>query len=201
MDTTATPTPATEWKGAEVFAGYDLELPSSNVARVKRLSPTDFLKEGTIPDPLTDVIRKAIHLKKGLNPKDLEVISDDPTKLAAALEMLDRTLCKVVVQPVVQMPPPCDQPVEDGVCGEYANEDIHKTPTRNGHHAYNEGVRESGVLYADVVDLQDKMFIFQWALGGTQDLKSFREEHARSVESLQDSKVVPGKAKRPARSR
>src|SRR5688500_4581084 len=111
MDTT--PTPASAWKGAEAFAGYDLELPSGNVARVKRLSPTDFLKEGSIPDPLTDIIRKAIHTKKGLNPKELEVIGEDPKKLASALEMLDRTLCRIVMQPTVQMPPACDQPVED----------------------------------------------------------------------------------------
>lgn len=201
MVTSGTPTPASEWKGAEAFAGHDLELPSGNVARIKRLSPTDFLKEGTIPDPLTEIIRKAIHLKKGLNPKELEVIQDDPVKLAAALEMLDKTLCRVVIQPEVQMPPACDQPVEDGICGEYATDPVHDTPMRTGHHAYHEGARDEGVLYADVVDMHDKMFIFQWALGGTQDLKSFREELASGVESLQDGSDVQRKAKRPARSR
>lgn len=193
-----TPTAASEWKGAEAFAGQDLPLPSGNVARVKRMSPTDFLKDGSIPDPLTDIVRKAIHTKKGLNPKDLEAISDDPKQLASALEMLDRTVTRVVVQPVVQMPPACDQPVEDGICGLYANEPVHETPMRSGHHAYHEGVRDASILYADVVDLNDKMFIFQWALGGTADLAQFREELQAGVGSLQDSQDVQRAPKRSA---
>ena len=32
-----------------------------------------------------------------------------------------------------------------------------------------------GVVYADMVDLVDKMAIFNYAVGGTRDLESFRE--------------------------
>lgn len=193
--TTLTPTPADQWIGASAFEGHDVELPSTNVARIKRINPTDFLKGGSIPDPLTDIIRRAIHTKKGLNPKELEKISDDPDKLASALEMIDRILTQVMVQPVVSMPPACDVAVPDGVCGEYANTDVHKTPSRAGHHEYHEGARQSGVLYADVVDISDKLFIFQWAVGGTNDLQQFREGLESGVVALQDSQGVPSKTK------
>ena len=180
-----TPTPADQWSGASAFAGHDLSLPSGNVARVRRISPSDFLSGGTIPDPLTDIIRRAIHTKKGLNPKELEKVAEDPTKLASALEMLDKTLCRVMVMPKVEMPPSCDVAVPDGICGLYANEEVHQNPTRTGHHAYHEGERQMGVLYADVIEMNDKMFIFQWAIGGTADLQQFRQELEAGVGSLQ----------------
>lgn len=201
METNLVPTPASEWKGAQEFAGHDLELPSGNVARVKRIPPAAFLQGGLIPDPLTEIIRKAIHTKRGLNPADLDKIADDPEKLASALETIDRVLCKVMVMPTVMMPPACDVAVDDGYCGEYANTSVHQTPTRSGHHEYREGPRDPSVLYADVVDLQDKMFIFQWSVGGTGELESFRQELQGSVESLQNGQDVQPKAKRSTRSR
>lgn len=195
------PTPASAWKGREEFEGFDLPLPSGNVARVRRITPTAFLNGGTIPDSLTDIIRRAIHTKKGLNPKDLDKIAEDPSQLASALEMLDKTLCRVIVQPEVQMPPACDVAVPDGYCGEYANTPVHETPSRSGHHTYHEGTRDGNILYADQVDLEDKMFVFQWAVGGTADYEQFRQEQQASLESLQDGKDVPVSAKRTARSR
>lgn len=184
------PTPASEWAGAAAFAGYDLTLPSGNVARVKRITPAAFLSGGTIPDGLSSIIRRAIHTKQGLNPKDLQEISSDPDQLAGALEMLDRVLCQVMVAPGVRMPPTCDAAVSDGYCGLYSNKDIHNTPTRSGHHDYHEGERDASILYADVVDMNDKIFVFQWAVGGTANLEEFREELQASVGNLQDSEDI-----------
>lgn len=193
-----TPTPVGEWKGKVEIAGTDLLLPSENVARVRQMSPQAFLTSGLIPDPLTAIIRKAIHTKRGMNPKDLEKIADDPDALVSALKMFDQVLSYVMVTPQIQMPPPCDVVVGEEECGEYADEDVHKTPTKRGHHAYHEGARDPDVLYADQVDFGDKVFIFQWCLGGTRDLDQFRQELQTSVESMADGKGVPSKAKRTA---
>lgn len=194
-------TSAREWKGKVQVEGQDLPLPSGNVALVRQLEPTAFLNSGMIPDPLTSLIRKAIHTKQGLNPKDLEKIADDPKQLSAALELFDRVLSYCVVEPHVEMPPTCDVDVNGEPCGQYANTDIHQKPASSGHHAYHEGPRDPDVLYADQVVMDDKVFIFQWVLGGTHDLAKFRAELTRGVESVSDGQAVPGKAKRPARSR
>jgi hypothetical protein len=187
MDQNLTPTPADQWVTATALEGYDLQLPSGNVARVRRLTPTALLTNGLIPDPLTSLIRKAIHTNKGLNPKQLEEIAEDPDRLAAAMLMFDQVLVHVMVMPKVVMPPTCAVAVPDGICGLYANEPVHKNPTRTGKHAYVEGERHPGVLYADVVEMEDKMFVFQWCLGGTADLNQFRAEQASSVESVPGS--------------
>lgn len=193
------PTPASQWQGAIQVDGTDVLLPSGNVARCRQMAPTAFLTAGVIPDPLTGIVRDAIHTKKGLPPKKVEEIADDPEKLSSALEMFDRVLCHVIIEPPVKMPPACDVDTGDGECGEYANTDVHKTPTRTGHHQYNEGERDPNVLYADVVVMEDKMFLFQWAVGGTRDVQKFREEQSATMESLQNGQGVQRPAKRPAR--
>lgn len=190
MDENLTPTPADQWQGALAVAGSDLKLPSGNVARVRQISPVAFLDSDMIPDPLTKVIRESINEKSGMPPKKMKEISDDPKMLSSTLELFDRVLAHVVVMPDIQMPPACDVALKGKPCGQYANQPVHESPTKSGHHAYHEGEREPGVLYADMVDMQDKMFIFNWALGGVMKLDKFREEFDSTVESLSDVEDV-----------
>jgi hypothetical protein len=194
MDTqqeTVVPTAAADWKGRIQVDGTDLVLPSGNVARVKPVSPTVFLSSGIIPDPLTAMIRQAIHSKQGLPPSKLEKMLSEPTQLRSTMEMFDRVLAEAVLMPHVEMPPTCTE------CGEYNVEMQHGEDT----HEYEEGPRDPQVLYADEVDLQDKIFIFQWCLGGTRDLEQFRQEQQATVGTLSNGKDVRSKAKRPARRR
>lgn len=187
------PTSAKEWKGKVQVEGSDLELPSGNVARIKQMSPQAFMSSGVIPDPLTQVIRKAINSKKGMKPSDLKEVSDDPKKMASALEMFDRVLSHVAVLPEVEMPPPCTE------CGEYFTVDErHSDRKRDDFHKYTEGERDPEVLYADQVDMEDKMFIFNWCMGGTGDLTSFREQLESGVESVSNGEDIQVPAKRTA---
>lgn len=168
-----TPTPATQWKGKVQVEGADVELPSGNVARVKQLSPQAFLASGLIPDPLSAIIRKAINSKQGLPPKAVEALTDDPKKLNDALELFDRVTAFVVVEPQVLMPPKCT------VCKEYFNVDArHSDNNRDDYHTYNEGPRNPDLLYVDQVDMQDKMYIFEWCLGSVKSLEPFRQQDA-----------------------
>jgi hypothetical protein len=173
------PTPADQWQGAIQVEGTDLPLPSGNVARVRQIAPAAFLASGMIPNPLLSIIRKSIQEKSGMSPKAMKAITEDNSLLVSALELFDRVLAHVMVQPQVKMPPPCR------VCGEYANKPQHDSGVK-GYHQYNEGDREAGVLYADVVQMEDKMFIFQWCVGGTKDLESFRAEFQGRVGDLSD---------------
>lgn len=189
---TVTATPASQWKKKIDDQGTPLELPSGNVALCKQITPLAFVTGGMIPDPLTGLITQAINEKRGVNPAKLKALTENTTDIVAALEMFDRVLTNVVIEPPIEMPPTCAVSVGEGLCGEYANTPVHKDTHRSGHHAYREGRRDPNVLYADIVDMDDKMFIFQWALGGTHDLQQFREEQAKRVESLSDGEDVPG---------
>jgi hypothetical protein len=52
------------------------------------------------------------------------------------------------------------------------------------HPVPEDGDRDNSLLYSDEVDLDDCMFIFQWVIGGTHDLNSFREEQESLVADL-----------------
>lgn len=168
---------ARAWKGKQEAEGVELELPSENIALCRRIKPEAFLQGGLIPDPLTSLVMKAVNDKKGLPPAELKKIAADREKLGAAMQMMDRILCYVVMDPPVEMPPPCKQ------CGHYYTdkEANHDKPAAKGYHKYTEADRDPDILYSDVVSMDDKVFIFQWSTGGTADVERFREEFKRDV--------------------
>lgn len=165
-----------------------ISLPSGNKALVRRSGPEAFLEQGLIPDRLTPIVEKAIHEKKGLKPKQQEDIMKDPEALGSLVEMLDRTLCYAVVDPIVVMPPTCI------VCNalDTISSIQHKDESRSDYHRFDEDERKPGVLYADRVDFDDKMFVMNFCLGGTRDLEQFRRETGASLAGLLGGQVVPG---------
>ncbi len=54
--------------------------------------------------------------------------------------------------------------------------------------------RDPEALYVDDVDFDDKMFIFQWVVGGTRDLEQFRKEQAAGVDAVRGSATLESAA-------
>jgi hypothetical protein len=179
-------TNAKNWKSKSKAGEYELELPSGNKCLVRAIKPEAFLSAGLIPDPLTQMVMAAVNAKKGLPPSKMKEIAQDPTKLASAVEMLDRILVYAVIEPSVEMPPVCVADRNGEPCGELytGGEGVHIDRKKDGYHKFKEPERDEELLYADVVDLEDKQFIFQWCVGGTGDVESFREELKKSVGSV-----------------
>jgi hypothetical protein len=155
----------------------DLECPSGQLCLVRRPGVEGLLAAGVLRDidSLTAIVGEAhldrVHPErkaKGKQPSDhkakekpaktqdeaISELLEDPDKLANVMHTIDRVICHVVVKPEVEMTP--------------------NDPTR----------RKDKVIYADMVELEDKMFIFNFAVGGSGDLESFREEFDSAVGSL-----------------
>lgn len=192
-------TKASEWKGARPTGDNEVLLPSGNTALVRQLQPEAFLTSGVIPDSLSNMVTKAVQSKKGLPPTAMADVAGDPKKLRSALEMMDRVLCYVVVEPKVQMPPTCKIAMMGEPCETYVDSPQHTDPKHPHHHDFVEGDRDKDVLYADAVAVEDKMFIFNYSVGGTKNVESFREELSSNVGGLPQRKAVAGKAKRTAK--
>ena len=200
-------TTAREWKKSSNAGKIDLTLPSGNVALVRRLKPEAFLASGLIPDALSDMVHKAIKSKKGLPPDAEAKIAEDPKKLIQALQMMDEVLCYVVMEPSVMMPPKCGVIMggigagKDTLCDEYVMTDD-KRHEDSGHpnfHVFMEDERDPDQLYADEVDMEDKNFVFQFAVGGTADVKRFRGEQSQRVANLSNGQAIQHKAKQSPR--
>jgi len=50
--------------------------------------------------------------------------------------------------------------------------------------------RQDDLVYADMIDIEDKMFIFNFAVGGTRDVEQFRAGSLQSLGSMDDVKDV-----------
>lgn len=153
-------------KGKGLGVIHEVVVPSGNTARMRRPGLDTFLRLGLIPNSLMSIISGHISKAKDGKPADLDDVGaemaklmEDPVKLGDILQFADNVLIHCAVEPEVH-------------------------PVTSGQEA-----RNNDWLYVDEVDFDDKMFIFQWAVGGTEDLETFRAEQAAGVGA-----VVPSAA-------
>lgn len=151
--------------------GTDLELPSGNVALVKRPGMDKFLSAGIMPDSLTPIVVEAVQSGKGLPPEKTQELMKD-SNINELFVALDRCLVYCVVEPDVMWHR--RETGEKDADGKPILEDI------------PEDERDTDTyVYTDEVDVEDKMFIFNFAVGGSRDLESFRKELSDGVGSVQ----------------
>lgn len=176
----AAATKASEWRGRLAPEGEDLVLPSGNVALVRRPGPEAFLTQGFLPDTLGAIVQDAIESKKGVKKKDMESIVTDPKKFGEMMDAIDRTVASVVVSPKLVWHKDFVRDTEGVETWEFRILAAHE--------------RDPEILYTDEVDLEDKMHIFQFALGGTRQWERFRSESGFSVGSLDSVEAPLGSA-------
>lgn len=156
------PTQPSQWRGR---GGMPLTLPSGNVALVRVPGIQHFLKAGIIPNNLRTLIMKGMAGETEFKLEDMVKNEEDLDRL---LETFDKVLLEVVVEPKVA-------PV-------VLDEEGKPVPFED---------RDQSLIYVDEVVLEDKMFIFQFAVGGTRDLENFRDEQKAVLESIRPGAPVP----------
>jgi hypothetical protein len=170
-------TSAREWKKSSKSALHDLELPSGHVAQVRAPGMQAFISGGFIPNSLLDIVQSELEINSGKPKKSAEAskkqsvefmkqLQSDPQKTADLFDTIDKVTVHCVVQPPLEFPP--DNPDH----------------------------RDDDVLYVDEVDFEDKMYIFQFAVGGAKDLERFRKETASNVDALENESKSKSTSKR-----
>ena len=135
--------------------GQLLELPSGKVIRVKMPGMQAFLTANLIPNSLMPIVLAAISEGKPADNSDMQELVKDPQILVELSNSIDKIFLFCVVEPEVSAVP--DEGVE----------------------------RDPDTLYVDEIDLDDKSFVFQCAVGGTRDLEQFRAEQAAALADVQ----------------
>jgi hypothetical protein len=161
----------------------ELEFPSGQLALVKRPGVPQLVAAGILDsaDALGALVNQK-HIKRTKNgPPQIDGASmlKDTTNLMTVMQLVDKITAFMVVEPKV---------VEIWV--EETAEDGHVS-----RRAIRDDERESGVVYCDAIDLADRMFLFQWAIGGTVDLATFRERFKTAMGSVEAQQGVPSAAK------
>jgi hypothetical protein len=145
-------TSASTWK-SKTARGTLITVPSGNTAIVRAPGMQAFLKEGVIPNGLMAIVQESMIGVKKPSEVEMSSILSDPTKFQELLDLADSVTVACCVDPKVS-------PAPVGHDGKVLSVD--------------DPERDEDVLYVDEVDFNDKMFIFNFAVGGTADLEQFR---------------------------
>jgi hypothetical protein len=153
------------WASGGIGGMDDITVPSGQLCLVRRPGMEGLMKAGVLHnvDSLSQIVNEK-HLKrvqgKPTNEIDMSSLMQDDKGMDEVMNVIDKVICHCVVQPVV-----------------------HRTPNDVTN-------RKPGVIYADMVDLVDKLFLFNYVVGGTRDLESFRSGLDTVVGSVETQPVV-----------
>lgn len=172
-------TPASQWGKV---AAFDLALPSGNVALVRRPGLVELLGAGIFPDEVLAIINKSIEdaKKRAMNqpvepdktPEDIvKETAEDPKKLASMYRIFDLTCAYAVVEPRVAYH------MREGS----DPENLEVIP---------EADRDPNIVYTDRIVDSDKIFIFNFVVGGSNDLSRFRKEQLAAVAAVSNGEGV-----------
>lgn len=164
----------TAWGAKTAF--LDLTVPSGQVCQVRQPGVENLLAAGVLEnaDTLMSIVNQKVDKAKGKAPKkptvDTAKIMDDPKKVVSVFALIDRVVEYMVVQPAIKRP-------------------VVRTPKDDAPGEFNERPmlpeeRDQATIYTDSIDLGDRMFIFQYAIGGGDDIESFREKFSEGLGSL-----------------
>lgn len=167
---------------------HDVELPSGATCQARRPGVQGLLAAGVLDnfDQLTALIQTEHIDKKAVRPPSaggkvevnaIEVgkaLLADKAKMDAGFQLIDKLVAFVVTQPVVWI----DYQLPDESDEAFAKRE-------------HEAERDEALGISEV-DLEDRLYLMNWAVGGTSDLAAFRERLAGSmagmaaVQSVQD---------------
>jgi hypothetical protein len=172
-------------------SGGVVELPSGNFVRVRRPGMEKFLSAGFLPDPLAKEMTKMISTKSGRHQiergSDQDIAQMMFEKLGGlqGVNNMIRVADKLAAYCIVEPPTAWHERTALDEEGKPALDDKGEPVLED----IPEQERKEDILYTDDIDLEDKMFLFQYCTGGSADLTQFRKATGAAVA------VVPASGK------
>lgn len=151
----------TTWGSGNVGGLEDITCPSGQICLVRRPGVAGLIKAGVLHDvdQLSSIVsEKHIRRVEGKPMVDGQSVMQDDEAMSNILHVMDRITCYVVVKPHVEMTP----------------NDVTS--------------RKNGVIYTDMIEMEDRLFIMNYAVGGTRDVERFRRESSILVGGLESFK-------------
>lgn len=146
-------TPASVWKKKAV-GGTLVDVPSGNKALIRMPGMAVFLEKGLIPNSLMPIIQKAMAAGQAPSEAEMSSMVTDPEALKDVIALADAVTLYCCIDPHLEEAP--------------RDEDGSLIPVGDAR-------RDDNVLYVDEMEFDDRMYIFNLAVGGTADLEKFRQ--------------------------
>ena len=164
-------------------------LPSGQVVKAKRIGVEMLVLAGILGegDALTAMIQKQYFGGGGLNAdKATQALMNDPHAFGSLMEVMDRTMPLVVVEPRVLL----------------HLEDLEKPgPGGAKTRLIPPDEREPGAIYTDQVPIADKVKLLEFGIGGGNSLTRFHQQPEDSVAAVAAVSGVQDGTQRPAGNR
>src|SRR5688500_17573369 len=161
----------------------EVELPSGFVVKVRRPGMEKFLSAGFLPDHLTNEVQKMIGSRNNSSTPDIAKVlsSFGEEGIESMFRMVNRVVSYCMVDPPVIWHERARLEVD---------ESGRRVPIKDDHgqpilESIPESDRDPESLYSDEMDIEDKMFVMQFAAGGSSDLDQFRKESSAAMDALQ----------------
>lgn len=169
----------------------DLDLPSGETCQVRRPGVQGLIKAGVLHslDSLTAIVQgETIPKAEGKPQTDVEAIAKDPAKFEAMMSAVDKIVCHVVTQPkvVTNLTPVLDEndkPILNKD-GEPETRELTDDEKDAAVAEWESDHPNLALVYVDWIDAVDKMYIMNFAVGGSADLAQFRSQTATLVGSV-----------------
>ena len=170
--TTPRPSSIADWKKRKQNDHLVLGLPSGLSMECDRREVLgSFLQQGMVPNVLMEKVSEHIEAGTPVTPEEAAAMATDKSQMEGLLAMMDNVIIHVAVTP-----------------------EVHALPRGKQR-------RSQEKLYVDEIGDEDKMFLFQWATGGTDDLITFRGESRSDMAALLRGQESRSPAKRAGRPR
>lgn len=161
---------ATQW-GGEMF--HDLMVPSGQLCQVRRPGAEGLMRVGLLDKVkglsalVDDKHLKRVKGGKSGAASDLaRELVNNPDEAMTVMNTIDKIVKYVVIQPQLELP--------------------FKTSPDGKDVSLQDNERLEGQIYTDQISIEDRMFIFQYAVGGSSDVERFRRESSQSLAGFQD---------------
>ena len=146
--------------------GIVLTLPSGLSMTCRRVSIQDYIRTGSgdVYNPLLSIVGEALEKGSMIDVNKALVTDDGGVEMDKLTDMYDMIEGMVVAMAV--------------------SPEVHPLPEEGEE-------KDDNLLYVNEVDDEDKMFLFQWAIGGTDDVATF---HLEANQALDDLAKVAGRS-------
>lgn len=151
---------------------HDLTVPSGALCQARRPGVQGLISIGLLDslDSLSALVKTEHFDRVEGRAKPEQSPADIKAGMVAGMELIDKIALYCVLQPELKPEPDRNDPKSWDEGAETEGERKGKVP---------------GLIYVDDVDLFDKMFIMQWAAGGSEDLETFRSGWSETLGTLQ----------------
>lgn len=190
---------ANVWASNQPTSGEeDLVLPSTQTCRARRVSIETLLEMGIVAEadtltPLVQQYTKDIQRGGPSSPKETVIdeaaMMQDPETLKKIIFLADKSMPHIVISPRVAL--------------HFKETTVGKTTVTKAYtDAERAEIRETqpDIIFTDQIGLEDKMYLFEWALGGLAKMVTFRPGSQADVGSVGSGKRNKKSAKRGSRS-